>query len=79
VHLYDVITRRTSWRYYHRDHLAIAEQAARWMAESLAWDEDRVQQELAEYRQAVGESSNCAMGDASRPPQHEQQQQVQPA
>ncbi|MEA2709173.1 MAG: glycerol-3-phosphate dehydrogenase [Phycisphaerales bacterium] len=80
VHLYDVMIRRTSWRYYHRNHLAIAEQTAQWMADVLEWGDDRVQQELAAYRQAMQESSNCVFTDAARPhdaPQ--QQQQVQPA
>jgi glycerol-3-phosphate dehydrogenase len=88
VHLYDVMTRRTSWRYYHRDHLAIAEQVARWMGEFFSWDDDRVRRELAEYRQAVAESANCVVPGAVDEPPHEQsiqsqqpqpQQQVQPA
>ena len=89
VHLYDVMIRRTSWRYYHREHFAIAEQVARWMAEFLNWDDDRVLREITEYRQVIEESSNCAFGDAERAgggntstsqqqPQ-QQQQQVQPA
>jgi glycerol-3-phosphate dehydrogenase len=89
VHLYDVMIRRTSWRYYHRDHLAIAEQAARWMAQTLGWDDDRVRQELLEYDRAVAESSACGFAtpvrargdhhDAPAQQQQQQQQQVQPA
>jgi glycerol-3-phosphate dehydrogenase len=85
VHLYDVMVRRTSWRYYHRDHFAIAEQVARWMAECLSWDDDRAQREIAEYRQLIAASSNCASGDAEHAgaktsaSQQQSQQQVQPA
>jgi glycerol-3-phosphate dehydrogenase len=59
VHLYDVMIRRTSWRYYHRDHLAIAERAARWMQQALSWDGERLQQELAEYRQMTVDALAC--------------------
>jgi len=82
VHLYDVMIRRTSWRYYHRDHDRIAEQVAQWMAEILSWDDDRVQQELAEYRQSIRESSNCTFTEAAQPPRQQANhphQQVQPA
>jgi hypothetical protein len=79
--------RRTSWRYYHRDHLEIAEQVARWMAEFFGWDDDRVRREITEYRQVIDESSNCAFDDAEHAgvantpasAQQSQQQQVQPA
>jgi glycerol-3-phosphate dehydrogenase len=50
VHLADVMTRRTSWRVYHADHARLAEQTARWMAELLGWNDDRVSEELAVYR-----------------------------
>jgi glycerol-3-phosphate dehydrogenase len=36
-HLDDVMIRRTSWRNYHRNHLAIARQVAGWMASTLNW------------------------------------------
>ena len=48
-HLYDVMIRRTSWRYYHRDHLEMARQVAQWMASALGWDETRTQEELKLY------------------------------
>ena len=85
VHLHDVMIRRTSWRYYHRDHLAIAEQAARWMSDALGWDDDRVCQELAEYRRATRESSEGTFDAdhveraAQEPLEAQPQQQVQPA
>jgi len=50
VHLDDVMTRRTSWRHYHRDADTIAEQVAAWMAEILGWDESTRLIELAAYR-----------------------------
>ncbi len=46
----DVMIRRTSWRHYHREHLAIAEQVARWMGALLGWDEATMQAEVARYR-----------------------------
>jgi glycerol-3-phosphate dehydrogenase len=49
VGLSDVMIRRTSWRYYHRDHPAIARRVAAWMAELLGWDGERVERELAAY------------------------------
>jgi glycerol-3-phosphate dehydrogenase len=53
-HLEDVMIRRTSWRYYHRDHLEIAALVAAWMAGALQWDDQRTQAELAQYRRRVG-------------------------
>lgn len=49
VHLKDVMVRRTSWHYYHREASRMAEQAATWMAESLGWDESRKAAELESY------------------------------
>ena len=49
-HLDDVMIRRTSWRYYHRDHLEIAERVAAWMAAKLNWSTDRTADELKRYR-----------------------------
>jgi glycerol-3-phosphate dehydrogenase len=48
-HLDDVMIRRTSWRYYHRDHEQIAKQVANWMASELGWSAERKDEELAEY------------------------------
>jgi glycerol-3-phosphate dehydrogenase len=50
-HLDDVMIRRTSWRYYHRDHLAIAEQVAAWMAAELGWNDTEKSAQLERYRQ----------------------------
>jgi glycerol-3-phosphate dehydrogenase len=53
VHLTDVMIRRTSWRYYHRDHLAIARQIAPQMAQLLGWDAARTDEELADYQRQL--------------------------
>jgi glycerol-3-phosphate dehydrogenase len=50
----DVMIRRTSWRHYHRNHLEIAHEAARWMADELRWDEQEVEKQLARYRELTG-------------------------
>jgi glycerol-3-phosphate dehydrogenase len=73
VTLPDVMIRRTSWRYYHRDHLAVAEQVAGWMAELLGWDESRRGRELAAYVEQ-SEAHACA---ASRPQLRSGNAQVQ--
>lgn len=49
VHLDDVMIRRTSWHYYHREAEAMAKQAASWMAEILGWDEVRRDNEVRQY------------------------------
>lgn len=49
VHLDDLMLRRTSWHYYYRDAVALAERAAIWMAESLGWNEEERAHELARY------------------------------
>jgi glycerol-3-phosphate dehydrogenase len=53
VHLEDVMVRRTSWHYYHRDAETMATQAAEWMAVCLGWDEAKRRDELAHYLQRV--------------------------
>ena len=45
-HLDDVMVRRTSLRYYHREHRDLARQVADWMATSLGWSHETTQQEL---------------------------------
>lgn len=52
VHLDDVMTRRTSWRYYLDNPAGAAEQVSRWMAELLRWDEPTRLAELRRYEQA---------------------------
>jgi glycerol-3-phosphate dehydrogenase len=53
-HLEDVMLRRTSWRHYYPDHLAITARVAQWMADELSWRDSRMQLELDRYRQLVG-------------------------
>ena len=53
-HLDDVMIRRTSWRYYYREHLDIAASAAQWMAGELGWQAKDVSAELNRYRHLVG-------------------------
>lgn len=49
VHLDDVMIRRTSWRYYHSDHLNIARKVADWMGIVLAWSDETKNYELSRY------------------------------
>lgn len=53
VHLDDVMIRRTSWRYYHRDHHEIAARVAPWMADAMGWDDARVRAEIERCAQIV--------------------------
>lgn len=53
VHLDDVMVRRSSWHYYHRDSAKRAEQVAGWMAELMGWSEAGKQAELLRYKQSV--------------------------
>jgi len=50
THLDDVMIRRTSWRYYYSDHMAIANTVADWMSGPLGWTDDVKRSELARYR-----------------------------
>ncbi len=53
-HLDDVMVRRTSWRYYHRDQLKIADRVAGWMGTELGWSQADTDEELSRYRQLTG-------------------------
>jgi glycerol-3-phosphate dehydrogenase len=55
-HLDDVLIRRTSWHYYHRNTASQAEQVATWMAELAGWSPERRQAELAAYQVATGQA-----------------------
>ena len=50
THLEDLMIRRTSWRYYHVDHLAIAQRVADWMGDILGWDAATKAAELTRYQ-----------------------------
>jgi glycerol-3-phosphate dehydrogenase len=54
LHLDDVMTRRTSWRYYYPDASEKAVQVAHWMGEFLGWSKAGVESELRRYRGAPG-------------------------
>jgi glycerol-3-phosphate dehydrogenase len=64
VHLDDVMLRRTSWHYYHRDAAGKAEQVSRWMAELLDWNESERDAELARYRRATGVATAAPVPEA---------------
>jgi glycerol-3-phosphate dehydrogenase len=62
LHLADVMIRRSSWRYYHRNHLEIAEQVAGWMKEILGWDDETLADELDTYKRMTA----SARGEEAR-------------
>ena len=51
IHLDDVMIRRTSWHYYHKDAAARASLVAAWMKEFLSWADDDLAKEIARYRE----------------------------
>jgi glycerol-3-phosphate dehydrogenase len=53
-HVDDVMIRRSSWRHYHHNHLELAGNVARWMAESLLWSRADTDGELDRYRRLTG-------------------------
>jgi glycerol-3-phosphate dehydrogenase len=55
IHLDDVMVRRTSWHYYHRDAAQKAERVADWMSELLGWSDTTRPAEIKRYLAAV----NC--------------------
>lgn len=71
----DVMLRRTSWGYYHRDHLQIAQFVAAWMQDELGWTDDRREAECRRYeelttgpwqrRNGVPRESGSARGPAA--------------
>jgi glycerol-3-phosphate dehydrogenase len=50
IHLDDVMVRRTSWHYYHRDAVEKAVLVADWMKQLLTWSDATHTAELARYR-----------------------------
>jgi glycerol-3-phosphate dehydrogenase len=67
IGLSDVMIRRTSWRYYHRDHADIAQRVASWMGEVLGWDAERIDRELAAYTGLGPAQDRGREADASAP------------
>ena len=49
IHLDDVLLRRTSWHFYHRNQLEIAQTVAQWMAGELGWDATKIEAERDRY------------------------------
>ena len=52
----DVMLRRTSWRHYCHDHMAVATKVADWMAEELGWDASQRAEELRRYHELTASS-----------------------
>jgi glycerol-3-phosphate dehydrogenase len=74
--LCDVMIRRSSWRYYHRDHREIAETVAGWMAELLGWSPDTTTRELDAYDEVVQQTA-VRGSPAARPEPRPRAAQVQ--
>ncbi|MDI1248024.1 MAG: glycerol-3-phosphate dehydrogenase/oxidase [Lacunisphaera sp.] len=53
THLDDVMIRRTSWHYYHRDAGPIARRVLEWMARECDWDDARAACEWRRYVDAT--------------------------
>jgi glycerol-3-phosphate dehydrogenase len=56
-HLTDVMIRRSSWRYYHRDHARIASTVAGWMSEILGWTPEQTDREIQQYTDVVEQTA----------------------
>jgi len=65
VHLDDVMVRRTSWRYYHRDAAQKADRVADWMAELLGWSNTTRAGEIERY-EAMAVCAPAAPSSLSR-------------
>lgn len=68
IHLDDVMIRRTSWHYYHRDAAEKAEHVADWMGEILGWSNEQRAAELKRYRALIHlpHETDLLRSDASR-------------
>jgi glycerol-3-phosphate dehydrogenase len=53
AHLDDVMLRRSSWHYYHKDAEAKAAKVCEWMSELLGWTREQTQAEMRNYKDAV--------------------------
>jgi glycerol-3-phosphate dehydrogenase len=67
AHLDDVMVRRTSWHYYLRDAIQVAEQVSHWMAELMDWSEQTRRDELDRYCVRTGLPVPAATSIKSRP------------
>jgi glycerol-3-phosphate dehydrogenase len=50
IYLDDVMVRRTSWHYYHRDAAEKAARVADWMKQLLSWSDSTHSAELGRYQ-----------------------------
>lgn len=69
--LTDVMIRRTSWRYYHQDHLQIAQRVCPWMASELRWSDQQQAEELSGYQSAHSLAYSHAPDDPLSDPARE--------
>ncbi|WP_432797307.1 glycerol-3-phosphate dehydrogenase/oxidase [Poriferisphaera sp. WC338] len=63
--LMDVMSRRSSWQYYHRDDMTIAEKVSKWMAGILGWDEADRKRQVTMYA-ASNEIADMEEGDGPK-------------
>lgn len=63
VHLDDIMVRRASWHYYHRDAAQKAAVVAEWMKQLLAWPDSTLAAELSRYQDLL----NCRPEPATSP------------
>ena len=63
VHLDDVMVRRTSWHYYHRDAAQKAERVADWMGELLGWSAAERVAEFQRYHETMECRSFSGLAD----------------
>jgi glycerol-3-phosphate dehydrogenase len=73
IHLEDVMVRRTSWHYYHRDAAVKAAMVADWMKELLAWTESTRAAEMARYQELLDHRPDAATSSAPNTPRNDQQ------
>ena len=66
VHLDDVMVRRTSWHYYHRDAAEKAGRVADWMGELLNWTDEQRNRELDDYRSRLNGCGRTAKKTEAR-------------
>lgn len=66
MELSDLMIRRTSWSYYHKDHLQIAAKVAPWMAEICNWNPDDIEKQIANYTSTMSRSEPWRVQTESR-------------
>jgi len=74
VHLEDVMVRRTSWHYYHRDAAQKAAQVADWMGELLDWTDEQRTTELRRYQAMTHCQPNGNPSSSDPPPRRHERQ-----